>query len=73
MSPHPCGLPTITAVLSYQAFIAWESYGLTDVEKMVFVALVLGPIAITQGLGKYHRNIGYSADQCAKDFGHKAK
>ena len=49
--PGVIGLPTITGVLAYQAFNAWESYGLTDLEKMVFAALVLGPIVLQIFLG----------------------
>ena len=67
-------LPTILATLSYNAYTNWASYGLTAAETKLFAALNVAPVVITQALGAYQRSLGYSREQCAKDFGHaKAK
>ena len=66
--------PTILATLSYNAYTNWASYGLTAAETKLFAALNVAPVVITQALGAYQRSLGYSREQCAKDFGHaKAK
>lgn len=68
--PGVVGLPTILATLSYSAYTNWDSYGLTAAETKLFAALNVAPVAITQALGAYQRSLGYSREQCAKDFGH---
>ena len=71
--PGVIGLPIILGTLLYNAYTNWDSYGLTDYETTVLAALVAAPVLISQGLGAWHRSIGYSNEQVAKDVGQKIK
>lgn len=68
--PGVIGLPVISSVLSWNAYVNWGAYGLTELEVNGLAVLVVVPIVITQGLGAYHRALGYGDAQVDQDFGH---
>ena len=64
-------VPIVTSLLVYNAYTKRAELGPIAMSPL-FIGLLTGPNVLVHMLGFYHRSLGFSAAQVAKDLGGKA-